>query len=317
MADFYGAVTTDAGISLVADLLTGEQLVFTKLVTGDGIYTDEEVDRARLQKAEELRQPKQEIEFSSMEKITDFCVLLKALISNEGLTEGYRINEIGVYAKKPGDEGDGILYSISVAREADFLPHYNGVAAVEIVEEYYITVSDAAEVTIQGRKGAAVLLEDFEEFKKEIKEQIDRIIDQKIAALQGQIGNLSQLMTENKGCLVNAINEITTVIRPLVEYSYATNQDIDDIIAEIYADDVDWITTLEIALDADIEHIIAGVYEDTADDGEDVMTDQDIDNIIAGVYVDEPGDEETGNAGSGLTDEEIDKIIGDALQEEQ
>lgn len=314
MADFYGAVTTDAGIALVADLLTGEQLVFTKLVTGDGIYADEEIARTKLRKAEELRQPRQEFEFSSMEKITDFCVQLKALISNRELTEGYRINEIGVYAKKPGEEGDGILYSISVAREADYLPHYNGVAAVEIVEEYYITVSDAAEVTIQGRKGAAVLLEDFEAFKKEIKELIDRIIAQKIADLQGQIGDLSQLTTENKGCLVDALNEIATVIRPLVEYSYATNQDIDDIIAEIYVDDVDWITTLEIATDMDIEHIIAGIYEDTMDDGEDAMTDQDIDDIIAGVYVDEPEEGEDGNTVSNLTDTEIDEMIDNALQ---
>lgn len=172
MADFYAAVTTDAGIALVADLLTGEQLVFTKLVTGSGVYTDEDITRVRLQRAGELRQPRQEFGFSSMEKVTDFCVRLKALMSNARLTEGYRITEIGVYAKKPGDEGDGILYSISVAKEADFFPHYNGIAAVEIIEEYYITVSDAAEVTIKGRNGAAVLLEDFEEFKKEIWEQI-------------------------------------------------------------------------------------------------------------------------------------------------
>lgn len=120
MADFYAAVTTNDGIALVADLLTGEQLVFTKLVTGSGVYTDEDITRVRLQRAGELRQPRQEFGFSSMEKVTDFCVRLKTLMSNARLTEGYRITEIGVYAKKPGDEGDGILYSISVAKEADF-----------------------------------------------------------------------------------------------------------------------------------------------------------------------------------------------------
>ena len=36
MAEFYEAVTTDAGLALSADLLTGEQMVFTKLVTGCG-----------------------------------------------------------------------------------------------------------------------------------------------------------------------------------------------------------------------------------------------------------------------------------------
>lgn len=87
------------------------------------------------------------------------------------------MTEIGVYAKKLGDEGDGILYSISVAREPDFLPRYNGMAAVEIIEEYYITVSDAAEVLLQAGSGAAVLAEDLEKLKKELEERLKQQIE--------------------------------------------------------------------------------------------------------------------------------------------
>lgn len=165
MAEFF-AVTTDAGLALSADLLTGEQIEFTKLVTGSGVYDDLEMTRPRLQKAWQIKEPRQKIEFSRVEKVTDNCILLKALISNVNLTEGYRMTEIGVYAKKKGEKGDGILYSISVAREPDFLPRYNGLAAVEIIEEYYITVSDAAEVLLQAGSGAAVLAEDLEKLKK-------------------------------------------------------------------------------------------------------------------------------------------------------
>lgn len=177
MAEFYEAVTTDAGLALSADLLTGEQMVFTKLVTGCGEYDERELARSRLQKAWQIKEPRQQFEFSRVEKITDNCVLLKALISNARLTEGYRMTEIGVYAKKQGDEGDGILYSISVAREPDFLPLYNGLAAVEIIEEYYITVSDAAEVLLQAGSGAAVLAEDLEKLKKELEERLKQQIE--------------------------------------------------------------------------------------------------------------------------------------------
>ncbi len=177
MAEFYEAVTTDAGLALAADLLTGEQMVFTKLVTGSGEYEERELTRSRLQKAWQIKEPRQQFEFSRVEKVTDNCILLKTLISNARLTEGYRMTEIGVYAKKLGDEGDGILYSISVAREPDFLPRYNGMAAVEIIEEYYITVSDAAEVLLQAGSGAAVLAEDLEKLKKELEERLKQQIE--------------------------------------------------------------------------------------------------------------------------------------------
>ncbi len=183
MAEFYAAVTTDVGVALSTDLLTGEQMVFTKLVTGCGIYSEDEMKRSNLQKVSQIKEPKQMFQFSGISRETDSCILLKTLITNKNLTEGYRMTEIGVYAKKQGEEGDGILYSISVAKEADFFPGYNGLAAVEIIEEYYITVSDAAEVLLQAGSGACVLTEDLDKIKKEMED----LLKQKLEELQNKI----------------------------------------------------------------------------------------------------------------------------------
>lgn len=304
MAEFYAAVTTEAGLALSADLLTGEQMVFTKLVTGSGAYDEHEMTRPALQKAWQIKEPRQQFEFSRIEKETDNCILLKTLISNVNLTEGYRMTEIGIYAKKQGEEGDGILYSLSVAKEPDFFPCYNGLAAVEIIEEYYITVSDAACISLQTSSSAAVLKEDLEKLKAEIQVEFNK----KIEDLQKQIGNLSDLLTENKDCLVDAINEIATVIRPLVAYSWATDQDIDDIIDEIYVEDPDWVAVIEIASDSVIEEIIAGSYVDEHEEEcEDVVSDEDIDAIIAGTYVEE--EEESDDS----TNREIDSIINNSF----
>ena len=195
MASFNSAVTTDQGITLVADLLAGQQIVFTKLVTGSGVYTGEDVERTKLQKVTELRDQRQEFEISSITKTTDTCVLLKTLISNKDLTTGYRMTEIGVYAKKQGDEGDGILYSVAVAKEADYFPCYNGFAAVEIVEEYYITVSDTTEVLLQAGSGASVLIEDFHKLKIEIAE------------IENRIDNLDE-QTVKKSDILKTIEEV-------------------------------------------------------------------------------------------------------------
>lgn len=318
MAEFYASVTTDAGIALAADLLVGEKIIFTKLVTGSGIYEADEITRTSLQKVTELKTPQQEFGFSSITKETDSCVLLKSLLSNIELTEGYRMTEIGIYAKKQDDEENEILYSLSVAKEADYFPKYNGIAAIEIIEDYYITVSDAAEVSIQTGKGAVALLEDFEKFREEMRKKMDEMslnvefeVSQKMIDLQKQIGDLTQLMTENKGCLVDAINEIAEVIRPLIEYGIATDQDIDDIIMGIYADDIDWATTLNTASDRDIDAIISGMYEDDEDDEEGIATDDDIDAIISGTYIDESEDEEIED----VTQKEIDNIIENSFEE--
>lgn len=308
MAEFYAAVTTDAGLALSADLLAGEQMVFTKLVTGSGAYDEQEMTRPALQKACQIKEPRQQFEVSGIEKATDNCILLKTLISNVNLAEGYRMTEIGIYAKKQGDEGDGILYSISVASEPDFFPCYNGLAAVEIIEEYYITVSDAAYVSLQTSSSAAVLKEDLEKLKAEIQEELDK----KIEDLQKQIGNLSDLLTENKGCLVDAINEIATVIRPLVEYSWATDRDIDDIINEIYVEDPDWVAVIEIASDNIINEIINGTYVDEyEEESEDAVSDADIDAIIAGTYVDELEE-----VAADSTNQEIDDIVNSAFNQQ-
>lgn len=232
MADFYEAVTTDAGLALSADLLTGEQMVFTKLVTGSGEYAEGELTRSRLQKAWQIKEPRQQFEFSRVEKVTDNCILLKTLISNAKLTEGYRMSEIGVYAKKKGEEGDGILYSISVAREPDFLPRYNGLAAVEIIEEYYITVSDAAEVVLQAGSGAAVLAEDLEKLKKELedrlKQQIEELrnkIDSKKSFVQMTEGTYIPPAKRTKGTLYGLItNKRGLIIKHYDRYIYGREE---------------------------------------------------------------------------------------------
>ena len=166
MAIWRGAVLTRAGNELLVTAAAGKQIIFTRLVTGCGIYTEEEKDRAALANATALKQQVQEFPFSSYEKQSEQSVLLKALINNKELTESYTMTEIGIYGKEVGAETD-VLCSITVTNsfeESDFFPPYNGLKPDQIVMEYYITISPDAEVTVN-MQGAAALAEDLEEFK--------------------------------------------------------------------------------------------------------------------------------------------------------
>ncbi len=170
MGIFNSAVLTRAGNELLVTAAAGKQIEFTRMVTGCGIYTDEEKTRAALESAQSLKEQKQEFTFSTWEKESEQSVLLTAIISNKKLTEGYKMTEIGIYGKEVGAETD-VLCSISVTESieaSDSFPPYNGLRECQIIQDYYITISPDAEVTVN-MQGAAALAEDFEKFKADLK----------------------------------------------------------------------------------------------------------------------------------------------------
>ena len=181
MAIWRSAVLTRAGNELLVNAAAGKQIVFTRLVTGCGIYTEEEKDRAALANATALKQQVQEFSFSLYEKQSEQSVLLKALISNKELTESYTMTEVGVYGKEVGAETD-VLCSITVTNsleESDLFAPYNGLKPDQIVMEYYITLSPDAEVTVN-MQGAAALAEDLEALKEQVEQNIQIVMEGKV-----------------------------------------------------------------------------------------------------------------------------------------
>jgi len=180
MAVFNSAVLTTKGNELLIDAAAGNKITFTRMAVGCGEYTDEERERSALERMKGLKDIKQEFTFSSHKKVSEQCCLLTAIISNRGLAKGYKITELGIYGKVSGDTED-FLCSIAVTNsteESDTFPPYNGLQECQIVQDYYITISPDAEVTVITR-GASVLLEDFlskiEEIKGEFQEKIDAL----------------------------------------------------------------------------------------------------------------------------------------------
>ncbi len=162
MAVFRSSVLTKKGNELLIDAVAGENIIFTRMLTGCGEYTDEERDRRTLEKRESLKNAKQEFTFSSYKKESEQSVRLTAIISNRGLVKSYKITEIGIYGKKSGDAED-FLCSVAITNsteESDTFPPFNGLQECQIVQDYYITISPDAEVNIV-TKGASVLIEDF------------------------------------------------------------------------------------------------------------------------------------------------------------
>lgn len=186
MADFNNAIMTTEGAALLARTTAGTaKLKFTKLVTGSGTYTDSEKTRGSLQARTSLKAQKQEFPFSTITMASDTCVKLVALVSNAELSVGYYVNEVGIYAVDELDaSATPVLYSIAIANVADYLPPYNGLTPSTITQEYFATVDNALEVTIQTGTGAVALAEDLEALEEQTAAKFQEVDDELARAMQ-------------------------------------------------------------------------------------------------------------------------------------
>lgn len=167
---FNNAVMTNSGAALLTRAQAGEiKIEFTRIATGNGSYTADEKTLAKLQQATKLKSQKNSYTLSDVDIFSDYSVKVTALITNQDpvtketlVTSGYYINEMGLYAKPSGGkDSEEILYSIVVTAgtNGDFMPPYNGYNPAQITQDYYATVNNSAEVTIN-TAGAALLVED-------------------------------------------------------------------------------------------------------------------------------------------------------------
>lgn len=85
----------------------------------------------------------------------------------------FSINEMGLYAKPAGGAADTeVLYSITTTagENGDFMPPYNGYNPAQITQDYFATVNNSAEVTIN-TAGAALLVEDANKLRDDSTKQ--------------------------------------------------------------------------------------------------------------------------------------------------
>ena len=183
---FNRAVMTTAGANLLTRAQAGELAIqFTRVVTGDGIYSPEEKDISALQEQTELKSQKNSYPISKIAVFTENSVKITAYITNQDpvtggalVSSGYHINEMGLYAKeKDGDSNTEVLYSVTTIAgdNGDFMPPYNGYNPAQIIQDYIVTVNNTADVTIQTGAGAVALAEDLEELRRTVYELASQI----------------------------------------------------------------------------------------------------------------------------------------------
>ena len=149
MPNWNGLVLTKKGQLLQAKVGTGVVLALTKMKLGSGVLPN----GTSLEDLTDLVTPEQNVGIAAKEVLTDqkMCKI-SATITNVGLSAGYYVRELGVFANDP-DDGE-ILYAVTSDSAPDYLPPEGGSTAVSQEFAVYIAASNASNVNVSIDPGA-------------------------------------------------------------------------------------------------------------------------------------------------------------------
>lgn len=149
MPNWNGLVLTKKGQLLQAKVGTGIVLALTKMKLGSGVLPE----GTSLEDLTDLVTPEQNVGIAAKEVLPDqkMCKI-SATITNVGLSAGYYVRELGVFANDP-DDGE-ILYAVTSDSAPDYLPPEGGSTAVSQEFAVYISASNASDVEVSIDPGA-------------------------------------------------------------------------------------------------------------------------------------------------------------------
>ena len=207
MAQYKETVNTEKALNLIAKMLAGEieQIDFTKIKVSDKDYSLLSVEE--LQKLETLEEVKQETLVSEKVLLDDNTVNVHGIIYNTDLENSYYLRTIGLYANDP-DEGE-ILYSITPASHADYVPTPNGNNITTLILDLKTVISGAI-VNLQGNPSALVdvsMLNKKLDRGEGLEEEFDTGVKIVNELKKKQNKEDSSLLTTVKN-IVGAINEL-------------------------------------------------------------------------------------------------------------
>jgi hypothetical protein len=199
MADFRGTILTTRGRNLLAKAQTGAILTFTKIKLGDGFWSSD-TDPNLL---DDLVSPKMDLPIEDLRIVGDGTVRLRFVLTNTGLSQGFFMQEIGIYAQDP-DIGE-ILYAVAYAGErGDFIPS-DGVTKVENVVDIYTVIANAQNVTaVISDTVVLATRRDIDE----LAQSLDNLSSQVNSQLTSQIDNLTQQLNDTASTLSNQISTV-------------------------------------------------------------------------------------------------------------
>ncbi len=139
---FNGIYITDLGKNLLAKALTGKTLNFTKIKLGDGALTSQDISAMTnlINVVKTLDITKLKVNTNTGE------ATIETYFSNQTVTTGFYMREIGVYATDP-DIGEILYMYGNAGSSAEYIPAYSASTIIERNMSIVASISNATTIT--------------------------------------------------------------------------------------------------------------------------------------------------------------------------
>ena len=199
MAIFNKTVITEKGYSLIAkSILNNSKINFTKIVASDYDYS--KLSEEDIEQLEALEDIKQSVLVNDVKVINESTVNVSGILSNTELKEEYYLRAIGLFAADP-QENKEILYSITVAKEADCFPSFDGNNVSNVLLDLETIISKSSKIDLEVNPNATATIKNLNDLENKINEKVEDITT-----------HLNDLMYETAGGTGTAI---TLSMQPL------------------------------------------------------------------------------------------------------
>ncbi len=155
----YGFIITPAGRKLLAGLLAGEKLIYTRVMVGEGM-PPEDFDPLTLT---DLIQPVAAAT-STIPLVEGNQCSMTIEFRNENLSRGFNLTEYCVYAEDPESGGEVALFIGALYDFPEPVPPYTGGAGVVRQYPVVLYITDGAEVEINYCAEAFMTADDVAEY---------------------------------------------------------------------------------------------------------------------------------------------------------
>ena len=132
-------VITNAGIELLKNALSGGTITVTAIKSGAG-----KVDVSALKSQTAVSSIKQSGTLQGVTK-TNETIKIGVLFSNAGLSAGYSMTQLGIYAK--GSTGSEVLFAISQSTTGKEVPAESAMPSWSLVHNFYIKLNNDVKMT--------------------------------------------------------------------------------------------------------------------------------------------------------------------------
>lgn len=157
MATFNPITITNAGEDILAQAVAGDgTLTFTAVSSSSDKVSGDLKNITELQNVRQTVAPVIAI-------LEDNTIQLSAVFSNSGLSQGYVVNTLGIYAKI-GSEAP-VLFAIATATDPDTVPGQNPISPSNFYYQFNIAITDDSNITVsvpeEGSLPASVFYQKF------------------------------------------------------------------------------------------------------------------------------------------------------------